>query len=187
MFFCPKCDFSLDLSKNLTKTDKSGKKIVNNVTSIINLINNKDEENFEDTLSKYLFKIELDKLEKIKEFQKLDNQYQNIIKNNLIGNQVDSNISFVCKNCNYQKILNETIRLYQTDIKGRFKSKPNIPQVNELYLNDNTLPKTNNYSCRNINCIKYKNKDHNSYATFYRNYDNSIIYVCNECKYSWEN
>ena len=113
---------------------------------------------------------------------------KNIIKNNIIDNQYTSNIIFICKNCDYTEKIRQTFRLYQSDNNLKNKIKDNTPEINSFYLEDPTLPRSNNYVCKNIDCISLKEKEkEKNHIVFYRNPDNSITSVCSSCKFSWVN
>ena len=56
---------------------------------------------------------------------------------------------------------------------------------NKLLALDPTLPRTRDYTCKNVNCITHKSKDKKE-AVFLRipkSYN--LSYVCTQCNYSW--
>ena len=184
MFFCPKCDYTFDLSKNIEKKENKSKKIISNITQISDILKEyKDSEI--DFIENYIFKNDENKIITLPEFLNLDKKKQNFVKNYTINYQYNSKINFICKNCNYTQELNETIRLYQSDLNLKNKAKDNTPEINSLYLDDPTLPRTNNCICKNINCPSLN--DNKNHVVFYRNFDSTITYVCNTCRYSWIN
>ena len=70
MFFCPDCEYTLDLSKNTDKDNKD-KKIINNITQISSLLN-EFEDSDNDFIKNHLFKIEENKLFGLPEFNSLN-------------------------------------------------------------------------------------------------------------------
>ena len=122
MFFCPDCEYTLDLSKNTDKDNKD-KKIINNITQISSLLN-EFEDSDNDFIKNHLFKIEENKLFGLPEFNSLNEKKKNIIKNNIIDNQYTSNIIFICKNCDYTEKIRQTFRLYQSDNNLKNKILP---------------------------------------------------------------
>lgn len=178
MFFCPKCNFSLDISKVIPQE----------ISGDIQLKNPKDFiDMFEDDELDSNIKIVFTKKDLLanKDYKKLsEKEKEEIIKkfNNI--NNTGYNIAyFVCNNCQFITKLNQGTNIYKVSFKSSFKQDDN----NNLKIYDNTLPRTKDYICPNNKCESHK-KHQQKEAVFFRPYKDSYIlqYSCTLCKSSWD-
>ncbi len=185
MYFCPKCNYSFDISKS-TAEDKEesvedNRKSLDNVESALKRL--KAGKNLND----YKADFKLEDLESNKIYIKLDEEDKDKMKvlfekpsASLLGG-----IMFKCNNCNYKKRINETIRLYQLNVDSAYSVYRSIDDNKLLFMNP-IYPRTKDYSCKNINCISHKDEK-NKEAVFFRDKDSYLTnYICGICYNSWK-
>jgi hypothetical protein len=185
MYFCPKCNYSFDISKNVVsdkteqKIDDDTRKSLDNVESAIkrlkagkNLNNYKADFTFEDLENNsHYIKLEDEEKEKL-----------NVLFNTNVS---IGGIMFKCNNCNYKKKINETIKLYQLNVDSVYSVYRSIDDNKLLFLNP-IYPRTRDYSCKNINCISHKDESKKE-SVFFREKDSYMTnYVCGVCYSSWK-
>lgn len=183
MFFCPNCNFLLDLAKS-SDNSKVKQIVIKKIIDFINpILNNEDTSNFN------LLFTEKD-LTKSKEYKKLDSnkkkqildEYQNTIKNKY---SKQSNVQLTCNKCGYKQPLKPGTILF----KGSNENNQNEDlSIVGLRSNDMTLPRTKDYICPNKNCdTNQKSKTIDKEAIFYRPIRNSyaLKYMCTNCKTVW--
>lgn len=173
MYFCPKCNFSLDIIKNVNNPFITE---IENPDEFLDLIESNNMEgiikiNFlkKDLLSNKNYKsLKKDKAESILKL------YENF--------QLDTskNSFFICNNCNYHSMLSPGTIIFKTTV--------NEDQVDDTSLiknriNDNTLPRTKDFICPNKCKVSNKDKE----AIFYRPFHNSYVlnYICCNCNATW--
>jgi hypothetical protein len=190
MYFCPKCGFLLDITKVDTNvgsnTNTVKKKSLNNINSIIKKILN------DDSLEDYNIMIDLNSLEDNSKYKKLSNDNRIKVYNTISENvylskpTINTNAGFACNNCAYTKNINDSLLLYSKNFTKTVKTNYN-PNDYKLIINDNTLPRTRDYNCKNINCITNdkKNKSINKEAVFFRSGNFDVTYVCTICAFGW--
>jgi len=187
MYFCKKCGTALDVSKSNSevKIDKTKKKKITTVASLIQKIIDKDV-----SLDNFVIEIEEEELLKNQNFKKLSQPQRENILNHIKtqkkeNSNVDVNAFFRCENCNFSEPILETISLL-TDDKTNLVSNLK-PEDYYLYVNDPTLYRTHFYNCKNVNCPtndkNYKGikeavvtKKQNSYKP---------TYICKICTFGW--
>ena len=177
MFFCPKCNFSLDITKN----------IPNEISNIVELSTPKDLiDIFLDNEIDGNLKVSFQKkdLTSSKEFKKLDTQTQNEIQNKFdeIANIGFNKAYFLCKNCQFITKLDAGTKLYEVSNTSKFTKHDLISNK----IKDMTLPRTKDFICPNNKCISQKNEKDKE-AVFYRVSKESynLKYVCTSCETSW--
>ena len=183
MYFCPKCNYSFDISKATTEDKElleDNRKHLDNVESALKRL--KAGKN----LNEYKADFKLEDLESNKIYMKLNDNDKAKMKvlfedaSSYIGG-----IMFKCNNCNYKKKINETIRLYQLNIESSYSVYRSIDDNKLLFMNP-IYPRTRDYSCKNINCISHKD-DKNKEAVFFRDKDSYLTnYICGTCYNSWK-
>ena len=188
MYFCPKCGFLLDINKIDANvgSDTVKKKSLNNVNSIIKKILN------DESLEKYSLNLDLNSLDSNSKYKKLsDNDrikvYNTITENLYLSKPVtNAGAGFVCNNCAYTKNINDSLLLYSKNFTETVKESY-TPNDYKLIINDNTLPRTRDYYCKNINCITNdkKNKSIQKEAVFFRSGNFDVTYVCTLCAFGW--
>lgn len=179
MYFCPKCNFLLDITKTLQ--NKNSKQI-----SSVDIFIEKSLNNDLNNISNLEFGE--DELLKSSIFKKLDDKEQKIVKNKyeIYGkNNNLVNAYFFCDNCNFNTKLESGAIIFKTNTVN------NLEESNEILLSrvlDMTLPRTKDFICPNKKCetnIKFSDKKRE--AVFYRPNSNSynLKYICCFCKTSW--
>jgi len=175
MYFCPNCNYCLDISKSFNNdTEKIALKKVNDA---IKLYENNT------SLDNYKAEFKIDELDKNLKYKKLSDEEKakfNILFqfNNII------NAEFKCNNCNYTKEITESITLYEFSVSDKNNKIKSIEE-NELYCKNPILPRTRDYMCKNISCLTLTNKK-NKEAVFYRDTNSyKINYICCVCYHNW--
>jgi len=177
MYFCPKCNYTFDISKSNISESNEEKIIIKKVLDAIklfesdtNFLNYKAEFNFED----------LQKNTKFKKLSSDDKEKFNILfqTNNILGAE------FKCYNCNFSKEITESVLLYQFELEDK-KDKIKNLEDNELISKNPILPRTQDYICKNISCPTNNNKEKKE-AVFFRDKESyKINYICCICYYNW--
>ena len=167
--YCPKCNFILDISKNIKLKKENDKiKIIKlllnsniNITTEVTLKDIKDTSNYKE-LSPILQELVI----------KNYNDYTNL---NIFG-------FFNCLNCGYFKnITNGTILIDNSKIKVD-KSK----LYYSLQSTNNILPHTKDYICPNKKCKANKIDYLDREAVFYREQNSyKLHYLCCICNHDW--
>jgi len=133
-------------------------------------------------------------------FNKLSNEQKTLVINRILEknqkqskskskSNTNSNIystkksHFYCKSCGY----NEKIPNQKFIFSRGNENKNEIYNYNFMnYVNDNTLPRTKNYNCINLNCSTHKNPE-TKMAVFYRHKKSyNIRYICKICNKYWD-
>jgi hypothetical protein len=180
MYFCPKCNYSFDISKASTNDNEhdSRKKLDKPEEAIKRLNANKD-------LSEYMATFSMEELENNNQYIKLDDDMKNKLSILFSKTTNYGGIMFKCNNCNYQKNIKETIKLYQLNVDTIYSVYRSNDDNKLLFLNP-IYPRTHDYSCKNINCITHKDESRKE-AVFYREKDSYLInYICGVCYNSWK-
>jgi len=176
MYFCPQCNYSFDISKS---TFTETKKILSTPEDAIECFRaGEDLNNYSVTFSKD----ELFKHKKIGKLSSKDKENLNVLfeKNNNFNK-----IEFKCVNCNYRKLINKSIKLYEIDFVDDNISKFKSTNENKLLFNNPIYPRTRDYTCKNINCITHKDST-NKEAVFYKDKRiNLLVYICGVCYTNW--
>ena len=175
MFFCPKCNYSLDISKNIPQ-EISGDIQLRDPKDFIDMFQENDLEgnikiifSKKDMLSNRYYK-KLDSNEK----EEIQTKFNEI-------NSIGYNLAyFVCKNCQFITKINKGSTIYSVTTKSN-----NVITSKYRHL-DNTLPRTKDYICPNSKCNSHKSKDKE--AVFYRPEKNSyrLEYECVTCNTKWD-
>ena len=178
MYFCPKCNFLLDITKKVAGQD------INEISSVDVFI----ERSLNNDLSNIIkIKFNNNDLIKNKKFKKLSKEEQQIITNKYDIYTKDNivNAYFYCDNCNYNTKLEAGAIIFKTSTTNSLEEEENVLVSRIL---DKTLPRTKDFICPNQKCEtnkKLNSKDRE--AVFYRPTSNSynLKYVCCTCKTSW--
>lgn len=175
MYFCPKCNYSFDISKSQETEEKKPIKKVADALKIF------DEEK---AFNRYKADFKQEELEKNSKFKKFSEEDKNKFK--ILFNQAESASSaqFKCNNCGFSKNIMETTLLYQYDVNTSNDKIRNLEE-NKLLAYNPILPRTHDYICKNINCPTIKSNAKKE-AVFFRNHDSyKLNYVCCVCNFSW--
>ena len=177
MFFCPKCNFSLDLSKNIPP-EISGDIQIKTAKDFIEIASDDDIDGN--------IKVNFSKKDLIssREYKKLSTDEKEIVDKKFKDiNDVSFNLAyFICNNCQFVTKLENGTKVYEVSMKAKYTQNENL----ENKINDFTLPRTKDYICPNKKCASHKNTSDKE-AIFYRAYKNSynLRYVCGICETSW--
>lgn len=179
MYFCPKCNYSFDIAKTVGSegNDDEEKMVIKKASDAIKLF--ETTTNFEN----YKAEFKIDDLEKNSKFKKLSDIDKKKFEV-LFNIPVNSGAQFKCNNCNYTKDIAESVLLYQYVINDKTNNIKNL-EDNELFCSNPTLPRTQDYICKNVLCPTLKNKIKKE-AVFYRERETyKINYICTVCFYNW--
>ena len=178
MYFCPKCNFILDITKRISSDSK------NEIASVDEFIT-RSLDNELDSLVKLKFsKSDLTKSSSYKDLSD-ENKETIMSKYNTYTNDKFTSAYFICNNCNYNTKLTPGTIIFNTSVSNNVVEDEVVLKSRVL---DKTLPRTKDFICPNKSCGTNKNfgsKDRE--AVFYRPDQNSynLIYVCCTCKTSW--
>jgi hypothetical protein len=176
MYFCPKCNYSFDISKS--SSNNVERKILDEPHQALKRL--KANKN----LSNYKAKFTKHDLESHPKYNKLSEDNKHKLQLLFEDTKSFGNIEFKCLNCNYRKKINESIQLYQINYNTKFTSYKSIEDNKLLALNP-IYPRTKDYTCKNINCITHKDST-NKEAVFYREKESyQLNYLCTVCYNSW--
>ena len=175
MYFCPKCNYSFDITKT---SEKQVNKDLADVDEAIKLLKQKV------SLVNYTPNFTKDELEDNEKYKKLSSGSKKKL-DKLFSSTSQGNVVFKCLNCNFSKPINETIRLYQLNL-GSDETTTSSIENNKLKILNPILPRTKDYTCKNINCITHKDET-NKEAVYYRDNDSyNVTYICSVCFNSWD-
>ena len=137
MYFCPKCNFTLDISKTIKNPN------INEIKTPDNFIDLMLGDGV-DGIAK--LKFSKSDLQKNKQFKKLDKEQQELILNKCTEMCSDKTTDafFICNNCNYHNKLMSGTKIFTAHIKEKMTDDESLLQ---LRINDNTLPRTNVIFC----------------------------------------
>jgi hypothetical protein len=180
MYFCPKCNYSFDISKSTNTVDD--RKILDNPIDVLKRL--KAKKNF----ANYKASFPKNELTDHKIYKKLSQHDKDTMEVIFNDNKSFGGIEFKCMNCNYRKPINETIRLYQMNVKSQYNIFHTI-EDNKLLAMNPIYPRTKDYTCKNVNCITHKltgDDIEKKEAVFYREKDSyETNYLCTVCFNSW--
>jgi hypothetical protein len=179
MYFCPKCNYSFDISKSYGSEVNEEKKNLKKVTDAIKVFESGEN------LKNYKAEFIEEDLEKNIKYKKLSDEDKEKF-NYLFQTNVITGAQFKCNNCSFTKEITESVLLYQYDTIDRINKIKNI-QDNELITKNPILPRTHDYICKNISCTTNKNsKNIKKEAVFFRDRDSfKVNYICCVCYYNW--
>ena len=175
MYFCPKCNYSFDITKASLSSDN--RKKLKSVDEVVKRLKAKKK------LTNYVATFDKKDLTTNKIYKKLSSKEKKKI-DLLFESPTFDGVVFKCLNCNYIKKIKETIRLYQLNLTDNDVTYNSIND-NKLIVKNPILPRTKDYTCKNINCITHKDNT-NKEAVYYKDENNyDLTYVCNVCFHSW--
>ena len=175
VFFCPDCTYSLGISKAQTFNDEDNeKKEIKSVTEALKMLD-KNLSNFKAGFSKK-------ELESNKKFQKLNINEKNKL-NSLFTSKI-SEADLSCSNCGYKKKIEDTIKLYEFNVLDNTSSIKSL-EDNKLLTMDPILPRTRDYTCKNVNCVTHKDPKIKEAVFMKVPKGFSLTYICCVCHYSW--
>lgn len=179
MYFCPKCNYTFDISKATKDDNTETRKELNDPIEALKRL--KADKN----LSNYIATFSREELEDTKIYKSLTDEMKEKLEVLFQKNLPTSNIEFKCNNCNYRKKIKESIKLYEMNVKSVHTVYRSIDD-NKLLAMNPIYPRTRDYECKNINCITHKD-DKSKEAVFFREKDSYITnYICTVCFNSWK-
>ena len=178
MYFCPKCNYSFDISKTTGTDATQEKQSIKKVSDVLKI--------YDETKSLNNYKAEFKKedLEKNSKYKKLSTEEKDKFKI-LFQLPGITGAQFKCNNCSFAKEITETILLYKLDFSDKTE-KIRTYDENELICNNPMLPRTHDYMCKNNECPTILNLNIKKEAVFFRDkesYKNN--YICTLCYHSW--
>lgn len=190
MYFCDKCRFMFDVTKDI-KSIQNGGKINKYLLNLINKFENGDQidENDINKISKReLLDFDgFDNLTKKKQqkiismIKNIDPNFFTVDKNQEGGSSLNKSAYFICKFCQNSKPVKPMTLIY-TKIFG-LSGNPN--SINYNYVkDDHALFRTRNYICKNDKCETHNNINLKE-AALIKNSDDQIVYVCTVCSTNW--
>jgi len=177
MYFCPSCSYSYDITKSSTTVSKDSRIEILKMTEAIKIYDeNKD-------MSKYIALFNRDDTSKNKKYQKFDDK-QKVIFNQIFDVLTSSGAEFKCNNCNNIQPITSTVLLYNLNMENKNNLTKTIEE-NEFICNDQILPRTHDYTCKNPNCITHKDITLKE-SVFYKEKNSfKVNYICTVCYFSW--
>ena len=191
MFFCEKCRYLFNVTKDI-KSKQMGGKINESLTNILNKYSKNEkiiERDLKNIKGKDLLNDERVENMTKKEQKRLMSTLKAVDKNffveeEIVEPKIGSNIAyFICKYCkNYKQIKPGTL-IYSKNYGTNNASET----VDYTYMiHDQTLPRTRTYICKNADCETHKD-DTNKEAVMTKNELDQLVYVCTVCETNWIN
>jgi len=192
MFFCDKCGYSYNYTKDVKNKQSGGKNKNDILKNIFEKYYQHGQINVEDLVeirgSDLLKDERFDKMNK-KDQRKFMTMIKNIDKHFFLESAEESkqnleniNIAyFVCKYCNYHKPIKSGTIIYSKDHNNNATTE--IDDFTGM-IDNYTLPRTRNYMCKNKKCETYKNIDIKE-AVITKNRAERIVYICTICTTHW--
>lgn len=177
VFFCPNCLYTLGINKK-TSLDSIDLTVIDKVDDFLKLFqNNKFSK------SEYSLGFSKDELLKSKKYSKLSSSDKSKIDTLFQGLIVNAELS--CTNCGYNSDITETKKIYEYNISDAVNLVRTL-EDNKLLTLDPTLPRTKDFTCKNVKCETVTNKKSFKEAVWIRTPKNfSVEYICCSCYYSW--
>lgn len=191
MFFCEKCRYLFNITKEI-KGKQLGGKINDALNSIFEKfsknqkINEKDiskitakditdDERFEAMNKK-------DQKKLISQIKEINNKF--FVEEVPVEGKVGSNVAyFICKFCKNHKSIKPGTLIYSKS----YNTSTSIETEDYTYaIYDQTLVRTKNYICPNKKCESHKNDDVRE-AVITKNINDQAVYVCTSCSTHWVN
>lgn len=192
MFFCEKCRYLYNVTKDI-KNKQIGGKINEALTNVFNKYINKEQLEEKD-LRKLKRKDILDdeRFENMtkKEQRKVISFIRSANKNFFIEEDPPTETVtgtttafFICKYCKHFKPIKPGTLIYSRSYGGE-SSAETEDYTYAIY--DQTLPRTKNYICKNPKCESHKNETIRE-AVLTKNVFYQIVYICTACSTYWVN
>ena len=178
MYFCPKCNYSFDISKSSGIDVSEEKNIIKKVNDILKIYESGE------SLNNYKAEFKKEDLEKNVKYKKLSDVDKEKFE---VLFQLSSIIcaQFKCNNCSFTKEITETVLLYELDISEK-SDKIRSLEDNQIIINNPILPRTHDYNCKNLTCLTNINNKIKKEAVFFREKNSyKINYICTICYHSW--
>lgn len=192
MFFCEKCRYMFNITKDVKSKQVGGK--INNALTVIFDKFKKNEQIIEDDLNKIKGKdiLEDERFEMMskKDQKKMMSQVKSIDKTFFVEEEetaepkIGSNVAyFICKFCKNNKPIKPGTLIYSKN----YSTVVSVETDDYTYaIHDQTLARTKNYICKNPKCETHKD-DSLKEAILTKNATDQIVYVCCHCSTDWVN
>jgi glutamate mutase epsilon subunit len=177
MYFCPKCNYSFDISKSFGLDNSEEKKMLKKVSEAIKVYEASDN------LNNYRAEFKVEELEKNIKFKKLI-EIEKLKFNILFQITNITNAQFKCNNCDFTKAIDETVLLYQYEVDNQIDKIRNL-EDNKLMCSNPILPRTHDYYCKNESCPTNKKKVKKESVFFREKSSFKVNYICCLCYHSW--
>lgn len=190
MFFCPQCNYALDITKTLPQTETGTTKqlvpqqIISNINEFVTNVLKKPEE-----LNNASLGFQVNSLTSNAKYKKLSKQNQELVlsKFNEITNKTSGKhgVYFICKYCGYSSPIKKGTIIYNKNISK--EQQVTSLENYDLKCIDPTLPRTKDYICKNAECpTQDKKHEDEKEAVFFRpKHSYEVTYVCCVCKKGW--
>jgi hypothetical protein len=186
MSFCPKCNYVLDITKNIPKDKLSMDELkLLNISKFISTVLAKDDSSLIN--ENIVLDFDLSNLKASNLYKKLNKDDKNKVTDsfkNIKDETTTDGAYYICNNCGYFKSIRQGELLFSKNY-----SKANVFESvdYELKCSDNTLPRTKDYICKNKNCITHDKKNYKlKEAVWFRQTESyQLTYVCCVCKTGW--
>lgn len=178
MYFCPNCHYSFDISKSMGIDVVEEKKQLKKINEAIKIYEEKQ------SLDNYKAEFKKEDLEKNSKYKKLspDNKLKFDV---LFELPPITGAQFKCNNCSFTKEITETVLLYELDLMDKSEKIRSLEE-NQLICNNQMLPRTHDYICKNNSCPTNTDKKIKKESVFFREKDSyRINYICTICYFSW--
>lgn len=177
VFFCPDCLYSLGISKSTSLDNYDDERtVIESVGDALKILSKNEN------LLDYKANFSKNDILKNKKYQKLSVNEKTKLNQLFMSKILEADLN--CSNCGYKKQVNETIKLYEFNVNDKTNDIRNL-EDNKLLTLDPTLPRTRDFTCKNINCITHKSKEPRE-AVFMRNPKSyNLTHICTTCYYSW--
>lgn len=190
MFFCKKCGYSNNYTKDTISKKSNETKKYEEVTNIFEkYMGNEEltEEDIENIMPIQLLQDErYDRMNK-KDQRKFMMAVKNVDKKFFADdsendeNDSEQNVAyFICKYCNFTDPIKPGTVIFSKQYNLDSRISTEIEDYSHI-IHSRILPRTKNYICKNIICDTHKNIDSRE-AVITKNNADRVIYVCTVCK-----
>lgn len=191
MFFCNKCRYSFNITKDV-QSKQIGGKINEALTVIFNKYKKNEpieEKDLLNVIGKDITDDERFEMMSKKDQRKMVSTIKAVDKNFFIPAAVDpespivgSNVAyFICKFCKNNKPIKPQTLIYSKNYNTTIEVEDYTFAVH-----DQTLPRTRNYICKNPKCKTHTDPQIKE-AVLTKNSTEQIVYICTVCLSNWIN
>lgn len=183
MFFCEKCHYTFNITKNV-KSKQIGGKINNAVNSLLEKFNRGEKienEDISNLKADDIINSDIYDAMTIKNKKSLISQIRSLNKGffNEKEETIDSPAFFICKFCkNSRPIVPGTMIFSKTYVESSENDDLQFMRY------DNTLARTKTYICINQNCETQKDPNLKE-AVLTKKPDGQLTYICTVCNTDW--
>jgi DNA-directed RNA polymerase subunit M/transcription elongation factor TFIIS len=177
MSYCPNCDNILDISKTNDVTLLEGGATVVDKEDEDEVDENKVEEEVED-------KVEEDEVEEDEVEVEVEEDEDKVEKTKeKIKETKETKVYFVCGNCGFSKPIEPGTNIFSRSNTNMLENKSTESYLEML--NNNMIPRTRAYVCKNKTCVTHKDASKKEAVFFRQSNSFKVIYICKACKTTW--